>query len=316
MHTLVRVGLPIPTIAAMSDTGTGPQYTTQLPTPGAGVPGGPVGPTPPPPPTPGGDDGGGGGGRTILWFGIGALVLSLLGLGWALLQSGGSESAGEDTTTTTSSSTTTTTTTPTSTSPSTTTTSTTTTTTTTPSTTTTTEPEQPPRLVFDAVWSSEVDANGESVTPVLAAPSGSTDLCLTWSHQGIAEGTAWELIWHVDGVEDPNVGSTGTIAGPDRFFACITNANGLADGAYEVTWLLDGELLFGAAAYVGGARAPVDVTFFNDTAADVCAIQINPDASTTWGIDRARPRHPHAEPVAHRADRDRQLRHPCGRLRR
>ena len=141
--------------------------------------------------------------------------------------------------------------------------------------------------VDNPVWTERVDANGLPVRPVLAADAGSPELCLTWDYVNVPDGSAFEVIWLIDGVADPSAGVVGTTTGPasSSFFACIGNDDGLADGTYEVIWFVEGEPVFAEAAFVGGERAPIDIEVTNDSGVDICVVQLTPSTSQTFGLN-------------------------------
>ena len=138
------------------------------------------------------------------------------------------------------------------------------------------------------VWTLELDADGFASAPVLVVPSAIPQLCFTWSYSDLPTGTPFEVVWLVDGIEQPDFGAVGTNQGDEQgaFFACISNdVDGLADGAYEVVWFADGERVFTHGTYVGGDRTQITIEVINRTGVELCVIQFSPDVAFTYGLN-------------------------------
>lgn len=135
-------------------------------------------------------------------------------------------------------------------------------------------------------WTLGVTPDGLPAQPVLSAPTGAGELCLTWSYEAVPTGSAFEIVWLYEGEVDPGPGVVGQTSGPDAgaFFACISNPEGLADGLYELAWFIEGEPVFAEATFVGD-RAPITVQVVNEVGAEVCVVQFNPTGSRTFGLN-------------------------------
>ncbi|MEM9608468.1 MAG: trypsin-like peptidase domain-containing protein [Actinomycetota bacterium] len=142
-------------------------------------------------------------------------------------------------------------------------------------------------IAFAPQWTLGVTADGVAAEPVLAAPAGAGELCLTWAYEGIPIGSAFEAQWFYNGVFDAPPSSSGTtsVDGSGTFFACINNPNGLADGLYELVWVIEGEPIFAEATFVGGDRAALTVEVLNESGADLCVVQFNAVGAQTFGLN-------------------------------
>lgn len=121
---------------------------------------------------------------------------------------------------------------------------------------------------------------------VFVVPTGSTQLCLTWSYTGFDPGEAFELEWLIDGVLDPGSQSSGTNQGGSAgdFFGCVTNPAGLPAAVFEAIWSVGRQQVFTHALLVGDDRQAVPVALQNNSAQAVCEVYWAPIGSTSLGL--------------------------------
>jgi S1-C subfamily serine protease len=151
-----------------------------------------------------------------------------------------------------------------------------------------TEPMAAERPVAtDGVWSLST-TDGIPDAPVTVVQAGVPQLCLSWSYEAVPPGAPVEIVWFIDGVEEPAAGFVGVNEGgaTGGFFSCITNDAGLARGVYEVGWFVDDEPVFADGIYVGGNRSPVTLTVTNQTDTALCVVQFAPSGTITFGLNR------------------------------
>ncbi len=141
-------------------------------------------------------------------------------------------------------------------------------------------------IVSDTFWSADV-VDFEPVGDAVALPVGAPALCLNWSYENLALSAPFDVVWSVNGAVFADLGSTGTNQGDTsgRFFACARPAQGLTEGIYEMSWLINGELVFTHAFNVGPTQG---VTIFVDnlTTSPMCVIQLGPEGASTFGVNR------------------------------
>ena len=142
-------------------------------------------------------------------------------------------------------------------------------------------------IAFAPVWSLGVDQSGNPTSPILAATSGTTDICLTWQYLRVPVGSPFNLVWSINGVTGEGDVSSGTTGPPvdGSFFGCYGNPNGLIDGLYEAEWQINGETVFIEALLVGGNRQTVQVEVFNDSIEPICVVSITPTGAVSWGLN-------------------------------
>ena len=139
----------------------------------------------------------------------------------------------------------------------------------------------------DPTWASAVDADGVAVDELVAALTGSPELCLTWSYEDVPDGAVIEGAWFIDGEIIPEASiepdvNDGPASG--EAWACITATEGLPSGVYEFVWFIDEELVFAEGIVVGdGSIALVDV--INASGMPLCVVQFNPSGTATWGLN-------------------------------
>lgn len=151
-------------------------------------------------------------------------------------------------------------------------------------------PAAPPStspVAFAPVWTLSVDDTGNPTSPILAAPSGATNFCLTWQYARVPVGSAFDLVWSVNGVTGDGDISSGTTGPPEdgSFFGCYGNPAGLPDGLYEAEWRIDGTTVFIESLLVGGARQTIDVVVINDSIEQICVVSIVPSNAVSWGLN-------------------------------
>lgn len=157
------------------------------------------------------------------------------------------------------------------------------------------EQEPPPSVglvsgeFFDITMTTAIDENNSAVDEVSWIPSGSTQACATFDYESMVDGTIWDAIWSVDGefVEDLSIIGSEWIGGPDGtdWWVCAGGEmEPLPDGMYEVQLYIQDEFNVSDTVHVGGAGL-VDFTVVNDTAAEVCYLQVAPSLSNGWGPD-------------------------------
>jgi S1-C subfamily serine protease len=142
-------------------------------------------------------------------------------------------------------------------------------------------------LVRDPQWSLGVTADGFAAEPILVAPAGAGELCLTWNYENVPEGSDFDTAWFYNGEFDPGPSVSGQTTGPDAggFFACVSNPNGLADGTYEVAWVISGEPVFAESTFVGGNRPAIDIDVVDALDTDVCVVQFNAAGTQSFGLN-------------------------------
>jgi serine protease Do len=125
-------------------------------------------------------------------------------------------------------------------------------------------------------------------TRVHALPSGATHACAFWDYGSMTDGLSWEALWFVNG----EVSSEGSMinqtwfGGPEgTWWVCTFDLNGLSDGLYELALNVEGDLITTDSLYVGGGHPAVDVTIINESARQICYVQISPSEAINWGPD-------------------------------
>ncbi len=142
-------------------------------------------------------------------------------------------------------------------------------------------------FAFDPVWSLGVTADGFAAEPVDIVAAGAPEICLIWSYEDFAQDASFEVVWAIDGVIEPNAGASGTNQGDveGAFFACITNDQGNGPGVYEISWLVDGDVVFAHSILVSDSTGFV-FTVSNETGADLCLVQVGPSSALSFGLNR------------------------------
>jgi S1-C subfamily serine protease len=141
---------------------------------------------------------------------------------------------------------------------------------------------------FDPFVTTGVDADGNPGPTVLAAPSGTTDLCVFFSFTGMADGVDWDGIWLFEGEPDDDASLVGQIwnsGSEGTYYICIGNPDGLSDGLYELVFSVESDTIFGESAWVGGERFPVDIVVRNSSGVTICYVDIAPGPAGYWGLD-------------------------------
>jgi S1-C subfamily serine protease len=134
-----------------------------------------------------------------------------------------------------------------------------------------------------AVWSLTPDGS----QPVVAPPFGTTQLCLVWRYSDVPTGSAFEVVWFIDGTVEPAAGAVGTTTGPssDAFFGCISNPDGLAPALYEVAWFVDDTPVFSDSVVLAPDRAQARLDVVNQSSFDICVVQFSLAGSITFGLN-------------------------------
>lgn len=142
---------------------------------------------------------------------------------------------------------------------------------------------------FNVTMTSAIDENELALDVVSWIPSGAEQVCATFDYESMVDGTIWDAIWSVDGefVEELSIiGSEwiGGAEGADWWVCAGGEMGGLPDGMYELQLYIQDEFNVSDTVHVGGAGL-VDFTVVNDTAAEVCYLQVAPSLSNGWGPD-------------------------------
>lgn len=136
------------------------------------------------------------------------------------------------------------------------------------------------------------DARQQPVDPVDVLPSGSNSVCGFFDYSGMVDGVEWEAIWSLEGnVLETNLASQRWNAGRSgSWWACYQADEGeaLEEGLWELSVFVgDVEEAYRThSVFVGDDHAAVDVTVVNRLDADVCTVNLSPDAASTWEQDR------------------------------
>ena len=140
-------------------------------------------------------------------------------------------------------------------------------------------------LVDNPVWTSGVDDDGIPVDELFAGVVGMPQACFTWNFQDAQPGSVSEVNWLFNR-ESLDVGQTDTIDNVDGGRStCISNSDtGLEAGVFEMEWIVNGELVFAEALLVGGGET-AEVEVYNDSLVPLCAVQFNPNGTSTYGLN-------------------------------
>jgi S1-C subfamily serine protease len=147
--------------------------------------------------------------------------------------------------------------------------------------------DTPQTTVQPVVSTTQWSLDPEGGQPFVAVPPGAAQICLSWQYAGVPTGSAFEVVWFVDGAVEPAAGVTGTTSGPeaDSFFACISNTDGLAFALYEVAWFIDEVPVFSEAVRYSPDGVQVRLDVVNETSSDVCVAQFAPSGAITFGLN-------------------------------
>ena len=153
-----------------------------------------------------------------------------------------------------------------------------------------TPPLSPPSdlpVAFAPIWTLRVDDTGNPTDPILAAASGTTNICLTWQYERVPVGSPFDLVWSVNGVTGEGDISSGTTGPPENgdFFGCYGNDGGLIDGLYQAEWRINGSSVFIEALLIGGNRLLIDVVVVNESIEPICVVSIAPTEAVSWGLN-------------------------------
>lgn len=144
-------------------------------------------------------------------------------------------------------------------------------------------------LVHNFQFSPDVNPDDTPTEVVPSLPSAPTSVCAFWDYEGMQNGESWDAIWYIDGTKDDEgsiIDDTWSGGEAGNWWVCVTDDNGLKDGAYEVVIQVEGEVQGGSSLYVGDDHAPVDLTFDNESGVEVCALAIAPPTAQNWGGDK------------------------------
>ncbi len=143
-------------------------------------------------------------------------------------------------------------------------------------------------FAFGSVWASLVSDVGVAQDRlVFVGPENESNFCLTWEYRNVPAGSAFELVWSVDGVTGPGDVSSGVTSPPadGNFWGCYGNPNGLPDGLYEAEWRIDGVRVFSESIIVGPAQA-AELRLRNDSGTAICGVLAGLPGSSSLGLDR------------------------------
>jgi S1-C subfamily serine protease len=143
--------------------------------------------------------------------------------------------------------------------------------------------------VHNFQFSPDVTSDDQPTEVVPSLPSSPTSVCAFWDYEGMQDGESWDAIWYIDGTKDDEgsiINDTWSGGESGNWWVCVTDDNGLPDGAYEVIIQVEGEVQGGSSLYVGDDHAPVDLTLDNESGFEVCALAIAPPAAQNWGGDK------------------------------
>jgi len=119
-------------------------------------------------------------------------------------------------------------------------------------------------------------------------PSGSTDLCVFWDYESMADGMIWSAIWFIDqelSDEGSIINDSWGGGGSGSWWACIYNDDGLVDGLFEVVLEAEGQALATESIFVGGFRQQIDFNLRNQTSDPICYAYLSPSMAQNWGQD-------------------------------
>jgi serine protease Do len=145
---------------------------------------------------------------------------------------------------------------------------------------------------YNLVFSAGVTADDQPLQVMDTLPSGSTELCVFWDYEGMANGMEWSAIWFIDR-ELSELGSIindswgGGEAG--NWWACIYDDSGLDDGLFEVILEAEGQSLASESIFVGGYRTHIDFTLVNQSSQAICYAYLSPSMAQNWGQDELGP---------------------------
>ena len=147
---------------------------------------------------------------------------------------------------------------------------------------------EPGPFAFGAVWTSLAsDVGVPQDRLAFVGPENEANFCLTWEYRNVPAGSAFELVWSVDGVTGPGDVSSGTTSPPvdGNFWGCYGNPNGLPDGRYEAEWRIDGATVFSESITVGPAQT-TELRLRNDSGIEVCRSFVGLPGSASLGLNR------------------------------
>ena len=138
-------------------------------------------------------------------------------------------------------------------------------------------------------FTTDVTASDEAVDKVDWLPTGAGKLCAVWTYEGMQAGMKWEAIWSLDGEvqEEPSfLDQTWALDPAGSFWVCVTNADGLTPGVYDLALNIEGGFQAGGFVAVGDDLAPVTLTLVNSSDLTICYLYVAPTLAGSWGSDR------------------------------
>jgi serine protease Do len=138
-------------------------------------------------------------------------------------------------------------------------------------------------------FSSDVTSDDQPVDTVVSFPSAPPNVCAFWDYSGMQDGMSWDADWYIDGTLDKQgsiIGNTWAGGGSGNWWVCVTDQNGLPDGAYEVVLQVEGNPQAASALYAGDSHKVVDLKIDNQGSAEICATAISPVKAQNWGGDK------------------------------
>ncbi|MDO8362684.1 MAG: serine protease [Actinomycetota bacterium] len=144
------------------------------------------------------------------------------------------------------------------------------------------------------VFSPDVTADDQPTEIVQALPTGAPRVCGFFDYSGMTDGATWDAVWNVNGELnlDYSLIAQEWVGGSDgiNWWVCAGGGEaGLADGVYELSILVNGELMGSNAVFVGSGYSTFMLTVTNATASEVCFLRLSPQGAQYWGSDELGP---------------------------
>lgn len=140
----------------------------------------------------------------------------------------------------------------------------------------------------DIRWGNGLDESNRAVPTGSYFPDETTEICISWTANNFPIDTPWTIGWALDGVDVPDKGTSGaSTGGIEPFWSCVSGPDGdvVVPGLWEIAWNVGDELRLVDSVYVGGGRAPVDLTLINSTDSEICRLNVSPSTGSFWGRD-------------------------------
>lgn len=135
-------------------------------------------------------------------------------------------------------------------------------------------------------FSRSMTEDGEQITPLEVAPAGTTQLCGSWTYEGMTNGITWSGRWYVNGeVATASSVIDGTWDGgaDGTWWRCIGDAQAaLEEGVYEFEIEVE-DAVRSNALFLGGNHPIVDFALDNQSGTEVCYVWLSPPVAKNWG---------------------------------